>query len=625
LKTGPKVGPKTPQGKLGLLGSFRTYALRLYEPNFPCRFKPGAPGPACRSVRSAIRSGGDGGPTAFNAGALMARSSASVGATLVVKDLTLGHEPVVLAEGVSFVLAPGTKLGLVGPNGAGKTTLLRTLAGLVPASGAVSAMPRSATIGYLPQEVQSEAAPDETVREFLLRRTGVGPAEVTMDDWADRMGQGEDGADVTYSDALERWMALGGADFDARIATCSAEVGLTTAPSQPIASLSGGQAARVGLVSLLAARFDVFLLDEPTNNLDLEGLAILERFVKELRAPTAIVSHDRTFLENTVTDVLELDPIEKRSALFGGGFGAYLTEREVARRHAREAFDDYDSARSDLVDRARTVRNWTYAGAAKATKGKTDNDKIGAKKRAESTEKMASKARRLERQADRLDVVDEPRKVWQLQYEIASATRSGSLVCALTDAVVRHGSFSLGPVTIQISAGDRIAITGTNGSGKSTLLASLLGRLELSQGSRHGGSGVAIGELDQARHRFDNDQTLLDAVRAELPEQTLADIRTLLAKFGLGADDVHRSASTLSPGERTRAVLALFQARGVNCLVLDEPTNHLDLVAIEQLESALATYEGTLLLVTHDRRMLDAVSVNRQLRVENGVVTELSV
>jgi ATPase subunit of ABC transporter with duplicated ATPase domains len=555
----------------------------------------------------------------------MTRSSGGAGATLVVKDLILGHEPVVLAEGVSFVLAPGTKLGLVGPNGAGKTTLLRTLAGLVPALGAVTAMPRSATIGYLPQEVQSEAAPDETIRQFLLRRTGVGPAELAMDDWADRMGEGVDGADVAYSDALELWMALGGADFDARIATCSAEVGLTVNRDQPIASLSGGQAARVGLVSLLAARFDVFLLDEPTNNLDLEGLAILERFVKELRAPTAIVSHDRTFLENTVTDVLELDPIEKRSALFGGGFGAYLTEREVARRHAREAFEDYDSARSDLVDRARTVRNWTYAGEAKAAKGKTDNDKIGAKKRAESTEKMASKARRLERQADRLDVVDEPRKVWQLQYEIASASRSGSLVCALSDAVVRRGSFSLGPVTLEISAGDRVAITGTNGSGKSTLLAALLGRLELAEGSRHGGSGVAIGELDQARHRFDNDQTLLDAVRAELPEQTLADIRTLLAKFGLGADDVHRSASTLSPGERTRAVLALFQARGVNCLVLDEPTNHLDLVAIEQLESALATYEGTLLLVTHDRRMLDAVAVNRQLRVANGVVTELSI
>ena len=167
--------------------------------------------------------------------------------------------------------------------------------------------------------------------------------------------------------------------------------------------------------------------------------------------------------------------------------------------------------------------------------------------------KTASKARRLERQADRLAVVEEPRKVWQLQYEIASAPRSGSLICALTGAVVQRGSFSLGPVTLEISAGDRVAITGTNGSGKSTLLAALLGRLELSEGSRHGGSGVAIGELDQARHRFDNDQTLLDAVRQELPELTLADIRTLLAKFGLDANDVHRSASTLSPGERTRA------------------------------------------------------------------------
>jgi ATPase subunit of ABC transporter with duplicated ATPase domains len=195
------------------------------------------------------------------------------------------------------------------------------------------------------------------------------------------------------------------------------------------------------------------------------------------------------------------------------------------------------------------------------------------------------------------------------------------VVATLRDAVVRRGSFVLGPVTVQIDWADRVAITGANGSGKSTLLAALLGRIPLDEGAVALGPGVVVGEVDQARGLFVGEQPLMTAFGAAVPELTDPEVRTLLAKFGLRAAHVLRPAGTLSPGERTRAALALLQARGVNLLVLDEPTNHLDLAAIEQLESALAGYTGTLLLVTHDRRMLDAVHTTRHLEVDAGKVT----
>jgi ATPase subunit of ABC transporter with duplicated ATPase domains len=261
-------------------------------------------------------------------------------------------------------------------------------------------------------------------------------------------------------------------------------------------------------------------------------------------------------------------------------------------------------------------------GVRNARRKAPDNDKIGKNKRVESTEKQAAKARQTDRMIERMEVVEEPRKEWELRMEIAAAPRSGTVVAAMRGAVVRRGAFTLGPVNLQIDWADRVAITGANGAGKSTLLAALLGRVPLDDGSASLGSGVRIGEVDQARALFTDDRALLATFEAQLPETTPQELRTLLAKFGLTAAHVMRPAESLSPGERTRAALALLQARGVNLLVLDEPTNHLDLPAIEQLESALANYPGTLLLVTHDRRMLDAVHTNRHVHVADGLVTE---
>jgi ATPase subunit of ABC transporter with duplicated ATPase domains len=541
-------------------------------------------------------------------------------ATMIARDLAAGHGDRSLFEGLDLVVAPGDVIGLVGVNGAGKTTLLRILAGAAPLeAGTISLSPPTATVGYLPQE--RDRRPGETVRDFLARRTGVGPAQVAMDAAAEALAEGRPGADDTYAAALDRWLDLGGADLDDRAGQVAAELGLAVDLDHPMTALSGGQAARAGMASLLLSRYDIFLLDEPTNDLDLDGLDRLEQFVTGLRAGTVLVSHDREFLARTVTEVLELDLAQRQVNQFGGGYAAYLEERERARRHAREEYEEYAETREQLMERARMQRGWMDKGVRNARRKATDPDKNVKAFRREGSEKQAAKARQTERLIERLEEVEEPRKEWELRMQIAAAPRSGTVVATMRAAVVRRGDFVLGPVTLQIDWADRVAITGANGSGKTTLLAALLGRLPLDEGTASLGPGVVVGEVDQARGLFVGDQPLMTAFGAAVPEFSDAEVRTLLAKFGLRAAHVLRAAGTLSPGERTRAALALLQARGVNLLVLDEPTNHLDLAAIEQLESALAGYTGTLLLVTHDRRMLDAVHTTRHLEVDAGKVT----
>lgn len=233
------------------------------------------------------------------------------------------------------------------------------------------------------------------------------------------------------------------------------------------------------------------------------------------------------------------------------------------------------------------------------------------------TEKLAGRAARTEKAIERLEAVDKPREPWKLHLEVASVARSGDVVARLVGTTVDRGSFRLGPIDLLVEYGERIALVGPNGSGKSTLIDVLLGRVDPDAGSAQLGAGVVVGEVEQVRHQLTTAQTLVRSFQ-DATGMTVPDARTLLAKFGLVGDHVERPTASLSPGERTRAALALLMANGANLLVLDEPTNHLDLPAIEQLEQALDTFDGTVLLVTHDREFLDRVRISRTLRLAGG-------
>ena len=516
---------------------------------------------------------------------------------------------------------PADRIGVVGPNGVGKSTLLAVCAQAVRLErGQVRLVPLTATVGWLHQEPERGG---ETVAELLARRTGVTAAQDELDaaTAAFAPSGGAPDASERYDVAWQRWLALGAADLESRIGAVISELGMSARLlAQPTSSLSGGEAARASLAALLLSRFDLYLLDEPTNDLDLDGLARLERWVLGLEAGVLLVSHDRRFLDRVVTDVVEIDEFTHGVTTFGGGWQPYLAERALARQHAWDRFENYDSTRKGLADRAQRQREWAQQGVARVKRSMNDEpDKNIRRFRTNQTEQLAGKAAQTQRAIERLDAVDKPREPWQLQLEVPHSGRSGDVVARLDGAIVERGSFRLGPIDLLVEYGERVALVGRNGAGKSTLIELLLGRTAPTAGVAQLGSGVVVGEIEQVRMQLDTAATLLRSFM-DATGMPIAEARTLLAKFGLVGAHVDRPTTSLSPGERTRAALALMMANGANLLVLDEPTNHLDLPAIEQLEQALDTFAGTVILVTHDRELLDRVRLTRTVQLEAGAI-----
>ncbi|HEV2377222.1 MAG TPA: ABC-F family ATP-binding cassette domain-containing protein [Streptosporangiaceae bacterium] len=541
---------------------------------------------------------------------------------LRAESVSFTYGPQTVLGSVDLTVGPGDRIAVVGPNGVGKSTLLRLLAqDLPPEQGSVTAV---GTVGLLPQE--RDRRPGESIQAYLARRTGVAAAERAMLAASEALAAGESGAGDAYAAALERYLCLGGPDLASRAAALGAELGVPSGHDRATASLSGGEAARLGLAAIMLSRFDVTLLDEPGNDLDLDGLARLEDHLRSLPGGAVIVSHDRELLRRTATDVVQIDPHSRRATRYGGGYDTYLVELERDQARRAEEYAAYAAKRDELTARARAQREWASSGSQRATSAAArakEPDKFIRHAHDQGAQQTGAKAAATLRSLERLNPVAEPRKEWELHVRFGAATRGGDVVATVSDLVVRAGDFHLGPVSLRLDRGDRATLLGPNGSGKTTLVDVLLGRRQPDAGSATLGAGVVVGEIGQHRATFDEAATLIDGFTART-RLAISDARKLLAKFGLGADDVLRPVGSLSPGERTRADLALLMHRGANLLVLDEPTNHLDLPAIIQLEQALNSYDGTFLLVTHDRKFLENVRVTRYLQLDHGVLVTSS-
>jgi ATPase subunit of ABC transporter with duplicated ATPase domains len=538
---------------------------------------------------------------------------------LALQSVTKYYGAELVLRDISLSIGKRARLGIVGPNGIGKSTLLRIAAGLEsPDAGTVIRDVR-ANIGYLPQEIPS-ADRHLQVQEFIKKRTGISPVEQQQGDLLAAIEAAKEQQKIVqlsgrYTSILDKWTSLGGADFDSRLSTLFDSWDLPDdLRSKPVGELSGGQQARITLCSIVLARYDIFLLDEPTNNLDFVGLDHLEAFCEATRGSLLVVSHDREFLDRTVTSVLEIQEGTHRGVEYAGGYSIFLEQREQQRRKHRAQYAKYVQEQKRLKESARRLRQWANRGAAAQ---RPDRDKLARGAARDRSTRSGGGAGAMEKRIGQVEPVDKPWDGWILRLRLDADQRSGDQVVRLVEAVVRRNGFVLGPINWELRWQQRVGVIGTNGSGKTSLLELINGSLRPERGLRQQGSNVLIGYFDQTRQAYETDDPLLHAFmgRAGMPEE---DARSQLAKFNLSEDHAVRPARRLSPGERSRAVLAELMARGTNLLLLDEPTNHLDLEAIEELERALQRYDGTLVVVSHDRRFLKNLKLDALWQTQCG-------
>lgn len=536
---------------------------------------------------------------------------------LRVKDVQKSYGALPVLSDVSFSLERGQRVALVGQNGVGKTTLLRILAGIEkPDAGSVSTSERT-RVGYLPQD--TSLVESETVRTFLRKNSGIDVLEREMESTLSHLSDVKKTAD--YDEARMKYEAIDGYTFEHRMGVILSGFGLdNNVLEKSLTQLSSGQKSKVALAGILLTNPDLLLLDEPTNNLDLPALIWLEDFLKVSKTACIIISHDRRFLDRLVRKMFEIDWRSHALIVTSGTYSDYIERKRKELIRARHEYELQQEEIERLEERAKEIKSKSVKGSK--WKG-TDNDKMLRGFKRNQAGKSGQVAKTIEKRIEQMDKRERPIERKPFEIPLAIEKRHGSLNIDLVDVVAGYPrSFEVGPFSLSIRAGERLGIMGLNGSGKTTLLKTITGELPPLEGRLLVGAGVRIGNMMQEHESLPRDESLIDwLVKKSNLDEELAFNK--LVRFGFDRLQVRREIGTLSPGGRARFLLAMFSALSVNTLVLDEPTNHLDIEALEALEETLESYEGTVILVSHDRYFVEKTGLDTVYTLSDGKLLKI--
>ncbi len=539
-----------------------------------------------------------------------------------ISNLSKSYEVGKVLSHVNLVVNEGEKVGLVGPNGVGKSTLLKLVAGKERSDEGSIQLENNDKVGYLAQEVDL-ASSSQTVRDFLVlpfaelmgleERMNVLTGEIS-----EAAGEKQQKLLEEYGDLQEKFINGGGYEIETRLKQIAEGLSLKPLMDLKMSSLSGGQKARVAIGQMLMENPTILLLDEPTNHLDLPSLLWLESYIMKDSRPLIVVSHDRRFLDKTVSRIVEVDPFSHEITAFGGNYSVYLEEKKRLRERQLQNYEQQQKRFDKLDEDIKKTKN-----QALRTETSTKNDVLRryAKKVAK---KAKSRENRLQKMKESEEAIVKPREKEKPKLKLKTSGKGGNLLVKLSGISMAFGKKELlRDVEISIRSGDHIAILGSNGSGKSTLLKILLEEIKPNAGTVEKGQNVKIGYLPQEYGHLPKEKKALEWFRSQVAMHE-DEARSLLGSLSFSQDVLFSPISKLSRGEVARLLLAVLVAGDYDLILLDEPTNHLDLDSLSAMEEALTSYQGSVVLVTHDRYFLDKVGIDEVLALEDCQLKKFS-
>lgn len=530
---------------------------------------------------------------------------------MIVSNLSKTINGKDLLDEISFVLNDGNKVGLIGKNGVGKSTLLKVISGMLPMdSGKINL--NDQTIKLLKQEIAKEDY-DYSVIDYIKKEINILELEKRLHELESSLN---DDNMEEYGDVLDQFLRVDGYNFETNLDIVLSGLKLDIDVNKKVGTLSGGQKIKILLASLLLSNADILLLDEPTNNLDIEAIEWLENYLINLDKKMIIVSHDEEFLNNITNKIFELS--DGKITEYNLKYSDYLEYKDMEYEHRLEQYEQAQEQRKKIKASIQEAKEWANKGLSSKKK---DNDKLSANFSKERTKKTSAKASKLSKELEKIEIDTEFRKREPINFTVDYSGIKGNGDIYIDELVCGYKDFHTPAIKVDIPFGTRIQIFGKNGSGKTTFIKTLLKEIPPIEGNMYIGNDVKIGYISQDSLDDDSSDLSIYEYLSQDSDIDKSMLFNILNKFHINYDDKDKPYSSLSPGQRTRVNLAKLAINEINTLILDEATNHLDIEAIHILEEVIATFNGTIISISHNRAFNNCLAPDVILNIEDATLT----